>query len=251
MSLCMSHGGQCLHARHMVVNVSMYVIWQSMSPCIPHGVKCLHTCHMAVNVSISHSGKYLHAYHMVVNVSIHITQRSMYPCMLHGVKCLHAYHVKKTRKVGAHKLKSTNSTWPMSKRQDEWERTSQSLPTVTDQCQKDKTSGSAQVKVCQQWLTNIKKTRRVGAYKLKYVNSGWLMSNRPIFQLTNVSQHKLSKHVCVCGEANFQLTNFHNINFQNVNFSHHKLPTYKFSWHKLSKHVCSVKQTFNLQTFVT
>ena len=29
----------------------------------------------------------------------------------------------------------------MSKRQDEWERTSQSPPTVTDQCEKDKTSG--------------------------------------------------------------------------------------------------------------
>ena len=32
------------------------------------------------------------------------------------------------------------------KRQDEWERTSQCPPTVADQCQKDKTSGSVQVK---------------------------------------------------------------------------------------------------------
>ena len=98
---------------------------------------------------------------------------------------------KKTRRVGAQKLKSTNSVWPMSKRQDEWkhtsqspptvanqcqkrqdewERTSQCPPTVADQCEKDKTSGSAQVKVRgsvhvtvhQQWLTNVKKTRRVG-----------------------------------------------------------------------------------------
>ena len=42
------------------------------------------------------------------------------------------------------------------KRQDEWKRTSQSPPTVTDQCQKEKTSGSAQVKVHQQRLTNVK-----------------------------------------------------------------------------------------------
>ena len=52
----------------------------------------------------------------------------------------------------------------MSKRLDEWERTSQSSPTVADQCHKDKTSGSAQVNVQQQWLTNVKKIRRVGAH---------------------------------------------------------------------------------------
>ena len=59
----------------------------------------------------------------------------------------------------------------MSKRQDEWERTSQSLPTATDQCQKDKTSGSAQAKVHQQRLTSVKKTRRVEVHKPKSTNS--------------------------------------------------------------------------------
>ena len=56
ISPCMSHGCQCLHACHMVVNVSMHITWWSMYPCISHGVQCLH------------------AYHMVSNVSIHITQ---------------------------------------------------------------------------------------------------------------------------------------------------------------------------------
>ena len=79
--------------------------------------------------------------------------------------------VKKTRRVEANKTRSINSDRPMSKRQDVWERTSQSPPTVTDQYQKDKMSGSAQVKVHQQWLTNVKKTRRVGAYKTKSTNS--------------------------------------------------------------------------------
>ena len=37
---------------------------------------------------------------------------------------------------------------------------------------------------------------------------------------------------CVCSEANFQLANFRNTNFQNMC-------------------VCAVKQTFNLQTFIT
>ena len=59
----------------------------------------------------------------------------------------------------------------MSKRQDEWERTSQNLPIATDQCQKDKTSGSAQAKVHQQRLTSVKKTRRVEVHKPKSTNS--------------------------------------------------------------------------------
>ena len=58
---------------------------------------------------------------------------------------------------------------------------------------------------------------------------------------------------CVCGEANFQLTNFHNINFQNVYvWREANFQLTHFSQHKLSKHVCAVKQTsktYNLQTF--
>ena len=107
MSPYMTHGGQCLHACHMAVNVSMHVTWQSMSPCMSHGVKCLHT------------------YHLVSNVFVHVTWRSISPCI-------------------AHKPKSTNSDWPVSKRQDESERTSQSPPTAADQFEKDKTSGSVQ-----------------------------------------------------------------------------------------------------------
>ena len=60
--------------------------------------------------------------------------------------------------------------------QDEWKRTNQSQPTVNDQCQKDKTSGNAKVKVHQQGLTNFKKTRWVGTHKSKSANSGWPMS---------------------------------------------------------------------------
>ena len=60
---------------------------------------------------------------------------------------------------------------PVSKRQDEWKRTSQSPPTAADQCEKDKTSGSAQVNVHQQRLTSVKKIRRVGAHKPKSTNS--------------------------------------------------------------------------------
>ena len=48
------------------------------------------------------------------------------------------------------------------KRQDEWNRTSQSPPTATDQCEKDNTSGSAQAKVHQQRLTNVKKDKTSG-----------------------------------------------------------------------------------------
>ena len=51
------------------------------------------------------------------------------------------------------------------KRQDESKRTSQSPPTAPDQCQKNKKSGSAQVKVHQQRLTRVKKTRRVQCQK--------------------------------------------------------------------------------------
>ena len=51
MSPCMSHGGQCIHACHVAVNVYMHVTWCQMSPCMPHGVKCLHTYHTVVNVS--------------------------------------------------------------------------------------------------------------------------------------------------------------------------------------------------------
>ena len=47
-----SNGIKCLHAYHMVVNVTMHVTWRSMSPCISHGVKCLHTYHTVVNVSM-------------------------------------------------------------------------------------------------------------------------------------------------------------------------------------------------------
>ena len=83
--------------------------------------------------------------------------------------------VKKTRLVEAHKPKSTNSDWPVWKRQDEWERTSQSSPTAADQCQKtDKTGGSTQAKVHQQWLTSVKKqTRRVEVHKPNSTNSDW------------------------------------------------------------------------------
>ena len=125
-------------------------------------------------------------------------------------------NVKKIRRVGAHKSMSTNSGWPMSKRQDEgertcqnndwpvekdttsgsakvnvhqqwlpmskrqdeWKRTSQCPPTMADQCQKDRTSGSALVNVHQQSLTCVKMTRRVGVQKPKSTNSGWPMSKR-------------------------------------------------------------------------
>ena len=75
---------------------------------------------------------------------------------------------------------STNNWWTMSKKT--------SLPitptvdpyllqfTVTDQCQKDKTSVNAKVKIHHQWLTNVKKTRWVGTHKSKSANSGWPMS---------------------------------------------------------------------------
>ena len=85
---------------------------------------------------------------------------------------------KNTRQVEAHKPKSTNSDWPVSKRQDEWKCTSQSPPTATAQCEKEKTSGNAQAKVHQQWLTNVKKTIRVGAHKSKSTNSDWPISKR-------------------------------------------------------------------------
>ena len=84
-------------------------------------------------------------------------------------------NIKTTRRVEAYKSQSTNSDWPVSKRQDEGERTCQSPPTVTDQCEKDTTSRSAKVKVHQQWLTNVKKTRQVEAYKSKFTNSCWPM----------------------------------------------------------------------------
>ena len=62
---------------------------------------------------------------------------------------------------------SPTATDQCQKRQDEWERTSQTPPTAADQCEKDKTGGSAQVKVHQQRLTSVKKTRRMGAHKSK------------------------------------------------------------------------------------
>ena len=70
MSSCMSRCGQCLHAYHTVVNVSMHVTWCQMSPYISHSGKCLHTCHIAVNVSM------------------HVTLWSMYPRISHSGKCL-------------------------------------------------------------------------------------------------------------------------------------------------------------------
>ena len=87
-------------------------------------------------------------------------------------------NIKKTRRVEAYKSKSTNSDWPMSKRQDEWERKSKSPPTVSDQFQKDKMSGNAQVKVRQQWLNNVKKIRRVGEHKSMSTKSGWPVKKR-------------------------------------------------------------------------
>ena len=109
MSPCMSHGGQCLHACHMVKchNVSMHVTWCQMSPVnISHGVKCLRACHMTVNISMhcAHDGQYLQA-----QAKVHQQRLTS---------------VKKTRRVGAHKPKSP--------------------PTAADQFEKDKTSGSAQ-----------------------------------------------------------------------------------------------------------
>ena len=47
-----THDSQCLHAYHMVSNVSIYITWWSMAPCMSHGVKCLHACYIAVNVSM-------------------------------------------------------------------------------------------------------------------------------------------------------------------------------------------------------
>ena len=43
ISPCMSHGCQCIHACHMIVNVSMHVTLRSMSPCTLHGSQCLQT----------------------------------------------------------------------------------------------------------------------------------------------------------------------------------------------------------------
>ena len=99
--------------------------------------------------------------------------------------------LKKKRRVRAQKSKSTNSGWPVSKRQDEWERASQSPPTATDQCQK--------------------KTRRVEAHKSK--------STKSDFQNVNFSYHKLPTY----------LTNFHDTNFQNMCVLWSKLSICKLS----------------------
>ena len=87
-------------------------------------------------------------------------------------------NVKKIRGMGAHKSMSFNSGWPVRKRQDEWKRASQRPPTVTDQSQKDKIRGTAQANVHQQWLTNTKTIRRVGAHKSKSTNNRWSMSKK-------------------------------------------------------------------------
>ena len=125
-------------------------------------------------------------------------------------------NVIKIIRVGAHKPMSTNSGWPVKKRkdelkrasqtpptvtdqyqkdkkcqkrQDDWERTSQSPPTLIDQCQKDKTNGSALVKVHQQWLTNVKKTRRGRAHMSKSTNNDW-----PVEKDTTSGSAKVNVH---------------------------------------------------------
>ena len=94
-------------------------------------------------------------------------------------------NVKKTRRGRAHMSKQ----WLTSgKRYDEWKRTSQSPPTMLTNVKKDKTNRSAQINDHQQWLTNVKKTRRVGApksksveaYKSQSTNSDWPMSKRKV-----------------------------------------------------------------------
>ena len=88
----------------------MHVTWCQMSPYVSHSGQCLHACHMAVNVSmhvtlwlmsprISHSGKCLHTYHTAVNVSMHVTWRSMSPCMSHGNQCLQTNYMTQTFKT--------------------------------------------------------------------------------------------------------------------------------------------------------
>ena len=68
ISPCMSHGCQCLHAYHTVVNVSMHVTWCQMSPYISHSFSSYsrHRCHnvvllLAFDIGI-HSVHYLICY---------------------------------------------------------------------------------------------------------------------------------------------------------------------------------------------
>ena len=117
MSPCMSHGGQCLHACHMAVNVSKQIFmtqtfktcvfgeanfqlanfhnklskwsgveWRTSNLQIPKHK--LTTCRLP-----THDSQCLQAYHMAVNVSMHTTWCQMSPYISHRGKCLHTYHM--------------------------------------------------------------------------------------------------------------------------------------------------------------
>ena len=128
MSPCMSHGGQCLHACHMAVNVSKQIFMtQTFKTCIfgesnfqltnfhninfQSGVEWSGVEWRTSNLQIpkhklptcrlpTQDSQCLHAYHMMVNVChmavnvyTHITWCQMSPYISHRGKCLHTYYM--------------------------------------------------------------------------------------------------------------------------------------------------------------
>ena len=108
MSPCMSHGGQCLHACHMAVNVSKQIFMtQTFKTCVLgeanfqlanfHNINFQSGVEWSGELPIcklqSTNFQLADFQHMTVNVSKHVTWQSMSSCIPHGVKCLHTYHM--------------------------------------------------------------------------------------------------------------------------------------------------------------
>ena len=123
MSPCMSHGGQCLHACHMVFNVSKQIFMtQTFKTCVfgeanfqlanfhninfQSGVEWsgeLPICKFqSTNFQLadfqhmtcmSHDSQCLHVCQMTVNVYTHITWCQMSPYISHRGKCFHTYYM--------------------------------------------------------------------------------------------------------------------------------------------------------------
>ena len=118
MSPCMSHGGQCLHACHMAVNVSKQIFMtQTFKTCVcgeanfqlanfhdinfQSGVEwsgelpiCKLPKHKFPTCRLpTHDSQCLHACHMAINVLMHTTWCQMSPYISHSGQCLHACHM--------------------------------------------------------------------------------------------------------------------------------------------------------------
>ena len=164
MSPCMSHGSQCLQTNFHDTNFqNVCSVKQTFQLTNFHNInfqKVEWSGELPICKFQSTNFQLADFQHMTVNVSKHVTWQSMSSCIPHGVKCLHTYHMAVNVSI-SHSGKYLHAYHMVVNVPYISQTVNVSMHVTWCQmqtCQKDKTSGSAQAKVHQQYLTNFKKT---------------------------------------------------------------------------------------------